>query len=116
MATLLWLQFEEKEGETLARLRRQDPPWRIVRAFPNSEGEALAHLHNVSGGVLDSDDLRLRVEVGSQARVQLTTTGATRVYRSRSPQAISRQSVDVTVGAGAMLEYLPDPLIPFAHS
>jgi urease accessory protein len=116
MAALLWLQFEQKHGETLARPRQQDPPWRMVRAFQNSEGEALAHLHNVSGGVLDSDDLRLRVEVGPNARVQLTTTGATRVYRSRSPEAIARQRVDAIVGEGAMLEYLPDPVIPFAHA
>ena len=116
MAALLWLQFEHKHGETRGRARQQDPPWRMVRVFQNSEGEAMAHLHNVSGGVLDSDDLRLRVEVGPDARVQLTTTGATRVYRSRSAHAIARQRVDAIVGEGATLEYLPDPVIPFAHS
>jgi len=114
MAALLWLHFEERQGETRVRLRQQDPPWRMLRAFQNSQGEALAHLHNVSGGVLDRDDLQLRVEAGPQTRVQLTTTGATRVYRSRSAQSIARQTVDVVVAKEAVLEYLPDPLIPFA--
>jgi urease accessory protein len=46
--------------------------------------------------------------------VQLTTTGATRVYRPRATAAEARQRTCLTVGAGGLLEYLPDPLIPFA--
>lgn len=116
MASLLWMRFEDQGGETILRLKQQQPPWRVVRAFPNGAGETLAHLHNVSGGVLDSDDLRLQVEIGPDARAQLTTTGATRVYRSRSAGAIARQQTDIAVGARGLLEYLPDPLIPYAHS
>src|SRR5207245_5131709 len=81
MAALLWLRFEDRGGETILRLKQQQPPWRVIRGFPSGSGEALAHLHNVSGGVLDKDDLHLQVEVGAGARAQLTTTGATRVYR-----------------------------------
>src|SRR5207253_966020 len=61
-------------------------------------------------------DLRLEVEVGPGARAQLTTTGATWIYRSRSADAVSRQQTDVTVGERGLLEYLPDPLIPYAQS
>jgi urease accessory protein len=116
MASLLWLRFEDQCGETVLRLKQQQPPWRVIRAFPNGAGETLAHLHNVSGGVLDNDDLRLQVEVGPDARAQLTTTGATRIYRSRSANAISRQQTDITVRERGLLEYLPDPLIPYAQS
>ena len=116
MAALLWLRFEDQRGETVLRLKQQQPPWRVVRAFPNGAGETLAHLHNVSGGVLDNDDLRLQVEIGADARAQLTTTGATRVYRSRSADAISRQRTEITVCERGLLEYLPDPLIPYAQS
>ncbi len=116
MAAALWLQFENHAGETTVRPRLQQPPWRVIRAFPTPAGEALMHLHNVSGGVLDNDDLRLRIEVGPHARAQITTTGATRVYRSRSAQAISRQQTDLTAAEDSVLEYLPDPVIPYAHS
>src|SRR5207245_2695986 len=81
------------------RLKQQQPPWRVIRAFPGGAGEALAHLHNVSGGVLDNDDLRLQVEVGPDARAQLTTTGATRIYRSRSAGSKARQQTDLTIAA-----------------
>jgi urease accessory protein len=112
----LWLRFEDCRGETVVRLKQQQPPWRVIRAFQTSSGEALTHLNNVSGGVLDIDNLRLRVDVGPHARAQITTTGSTRLYRSRSAGAISRQQTEVTVGEGGLLEYLPDPVIPYAHS
>jgi urease accessory protein len=116
MAALLSLRFEDIAGQTVLRLRQQQPPWRVIRAFPNASGETLAHLHNVSGGVLDSDDLHLRVEIGPDARAQITTTGATRIYRSRSGEAVSQQRTEVTIGERGLLEYLPDGLIPYARS
>jgi len=73
-------------------------------------------LHNVSGGVLDSDDLHLHVEIGPDARAQITTTGATRIYRSRSERAISRQRTEITVAKRGLLEYLPDAIIPYGRS
>ncbi len=46
------------------RLGAQEPPWRVIRAFPQDNGAALVHLHNVSGGVLAGDDLHLDIAVG----------------------------------------------------
>jgi urease accessory protein len=116
MPSLLSLRFEESGGRTVLRLKHQQPPWRVIRAFPNAGGETLAHLHNVSGGVLDNDDLHLQVEIGPHARAQVTTTGATRIYRSRSSAAVSRQRTEVTIGDSGLLEYLPDAIIPYARS
>jgi urease accessory protein len=76
----------------------------------------LLHLHNLSGGVLGGDQLAMEVEVGPAARVQLTTTSATRLYRSRSETPPARQTFQARVQAGGLLEYLPDQLIPFAGS
>ena len=92
----------------------QTPPLRMIRAFALADGGALVHLHNVSGGVLGGDDLRVRVEVGADARAQVTTTGATRVYRHRPGLPDAVQQTTFSVGAGGLLEYLPDPLIPYA--
>jgi len=98
------------------RVCEQQPPLRAVRAFPLPHGETLVHLHNVSGGVLGGDRLELRVDLGPGAAAQLTSTGATRLYRHRPDTPAARQSVDVAIGEGALLEYVPDPLIPFAGS
>jgi len=116
MPALLSLRFEDIAGQTVLRLKHQQPPWRVIRAFPNASGETLAHLHNVSGGVLDNDDLRLAIQIGPDARAQITTTGATRIYRSRSVDAVSRQRTEITIAERGLLEYLPDPLIPYGQS
>jgi urease accessory protein len=93
---------------------RQDPPWKVVRAFALAGPGKLVHLHNVSGGVLAGDRLWLDVEVQSGAEAQITTTGATRLYRHRAGAADSEQRSRFTVADGALLEYLPDAVIPYA--
>jgi urease accessory protein len=90
---------------------RQDPPWKVVRAFGS-----LVHLNNVSGGVLAGDRLALEAEVAPGAAAQITTTGATRLYRHRAGAPDSEQRARFLVGDGALLEYLPDPVIPYAGS
>jgi len=94
----------------------QQPPWRVVRAFAQDNGSALVHLHNVSGGVLSGDRLTLNIDVAPAGAAQVTTTGATRLYRHREGLADSEQHVTIHVAEGALLEYLPDALIPFAGS
>jgi urease accessory protein len=103
----LALRFERKG----LRIIEQTPPLRVVRAFGN-----LVHLHNLSGGVLSGDRLSLDIEVAAGARAQVTTTGATRLYRHRTGSADSSQQTRIAVGDDALLEYLPDALIPYAGS
>ncbi len=98
------------------RVREQRAPLQVVRAFPIADGGALVHLHNVSGGVLGGDQLHTTVDVGPRAYAQLTTTGATRLYRHREGREPAQQTTVVTVGADALLEYAPDAVIPYAGS
>jgi urease accessory protein len=76
----------------------------------------MAHLHNVSGGILGGDSLALEVRVGRGAKAQLTTTGATRIYRPRADAGPATQRNTITVEENALLEFIPDGLIPFAGS
>ena len=103
-------------GNDGAGIDRQDPPWKVVRAFPQPGAGILVHLNNVSGGVLAGDRLALDVVVEAGASAQLTTTGATRLYRHRAGSRDSEQRAIFWVGEGARLEYLPDPVIPYAGS
>ena len=58
----------------------------------------------------------LDVAVDPGVTAQMTTTGATRLYRHRPGAADSSQCATFTVADGAQLEYLPDPVIPYAGS
>jgi urease accessory protein len=111
----LALRFRpDRAGRTQVDVLEQQPPLRMVRAFTTADDGALVHLHNISGGVLGGDQLTQHFAVAEGAKAQLTTTGATRVYRHRDGQPDAMQTTDIRVARGALLEYLPDPLIPFA--
>ncbi len=96
------------------RVVEQTPPLRVIRAFELADGAAAVHLHNVGGGVLGGDRLELHCDIGAGARAQLTTTGASRIYRARAGAEPAHQVTSVYVGAGGLLEYVPDITIPFA--
>jgi urease accessory protein len=112
----LALGFTRDDVYTRMFVASQDPPWRVVRAFPNGQRQAVVHLHNVSGGILAGDSLHLSMEAGANTRVQVTSVGGTRIYRHRPGRAPARLSTSISVGDGATVEYLPDVIIPFAGS
>ena len=112
----LQFHYSDAKQQTYLKVMHQTPPLRVVRAFSEKDGAALVHLHNVSGGVLGGDVLHLSAAVGPQAQAQLTTTGATRIYKHRAGYPDAAQYTCFSVGANGILEYLPDMLIPFAQS
>jgi urease accessory protein len=101
-------------GRTVLAASRQEPPLKVVRAFAVQDGAALVHLHNVSGGLLGGDRLVLKVNVGARAQIQLTTTGATRIYRPSCHALPATQSNEFTLHEDSLLEYVPDAIIPYA--
>jgi len=112
----LELRFAPDGDCTRMFVLTQDPPWRAIRAFRNSLDQALVHLHNVSGGVLAGDSLHLSIDAAPSARVQVTSIGASRIYRRGPDRPAACVSTSIRIGDGALLEYLPDVIIPFAGS
>lgn len=113
---LLRMNFshDPASGRTFLQESYQEAPLKVVRAFPLQDGTALVHLHNVSGGLLGGDQLTLQIQLARNAKVQLTTTSATRIYRHREESSFTTQCQEFFVGESALLEYLPDSTIPFA--
>ena len=62
---------------------------------------------SASGAILADDRLALRIAAGPGAAVHVTTPAATAGW------AMAREQVDLTVGAGALLEFVPEPWILF---
>ena len=94
----------------------QLPPLRVIRAFSSDDGQSLVHLHNLSGGILGGDRLELDISAGIETDVQITSTGATRLYKGRQGAANAAQKNLIRINENALLEFVPDPLIPFAGS
>jgi len=112
----LQFEYDAPTARTVLHVAEQRQPLKVVRAFQQEGGAALAHVHNLSGGILAGDRLSLDLEIGPGAQAQVTSTGATRLYRSRAGTAAAQFTARANVRTGALLEYLPDPLIPFADS
>jgi urease accessory protein len=71
-------------------------------------------LLNPTGGVLGGDHLVTEIVLEKETHVCLTTPSATRIYRTAEKPAVLETVIHV--GEGAMLEYLPDHVIPHAGS
>lgn len=96
-------------GSVVTRAVARSPLQLLV---PRNHGHAVwAFLSSHGGGLVDGDDVELRVEVDAGAAAMLTTQASTKVYRS--PRGC-RQRVTATVGDAGLLAVLPDPVACFA--
>jgi len=98
------------DATVLARLA-QRTPCRVL--FPAAEpgDPPLAVLLTTSGGLTGGDTLRVRIGVEPGACAAVTTQAAEKIYRSLGADV--GIDVDLAVGAGATLEYLPQETILF---
>ncbi|MFZ5641918.1 MAG: urease accessory protein UreD [Bacillota bacterium] len=112
----LRLRLGVKGGRTVIKDVYNRVPLKIAKPFylePES-GEIFLYQMNPSGGMVQGDDYRQEIELERGARAFLTTQSATKIYRT--PDSSARQVNLFKVGEGALLEYFPDPVIPFAAS
>ena len=71
---------------------------------------------NTGGGVAGGDRLDLSIGVGAGAQATIAAQAAERFYRARAGDAPSKVRTQLTVEAGAALEWLPQETILFDQS
>lgn len=104
-------------GATGIRRQRVGYPFHLGRALHlpgDPEGMPTVYLQSCSGGIFQKDDLRVRIAAGAGASAHVTSAAATVVHGMETGGA--RQVVELEAAAGALLEYLPDPLILFPRA
>jgi urease accessory protein len=80
--------------------------------FPNRDGAVLdAVIVNTGGGMTGGDRFDLDINVGAGADVSVTTAAAEKIYRSLGPDTVL--DVNLAVGSGGRLEWLPQETILF---
>jgi urease accessory protein len=107
------LSFATSGGRTYLGRQFTPHPFHITLPYndpADPDGMATLYLQSSSGGIYRGDDLGLQVTLVDGAQVHLTTQAATIVHDARGG-AGARQDVRLTLGAGAWLEYCPDPAI-----
>lgn len=107
----LRLRFERRGSRTVLTERRFALPLQALEPIPlDPDGASVLMLLNPTGGIVGGDRLRTEVAIGDHAHCCLTTPSATKVYRTLGAPAIHEFSA--RLGRGAILEYVPDHLIP----
>ncbi len=103
----------KRAGRTRLQRLYQDGSAKI--RMPTVQGDPLeAVLINTAGGLTGGDRLGWATEVGEGASVSITTQACEKVYRAASDRAETK--VDLRVGAGGRLAWLPQETIVFDRS
>lgn len=109
---LLELTFAPRSGRTRIVHQYQQMPLQVFRPLyldPQRPDMAFVSIYS-QGGTLQGDRCRIDIRCDPAAMAHVTTPAATRLYRM--DQNYATQLVNVHVGADAVLEYLPAPIIP----
>lgn len=114
----LKLDFSHEEsGKTVLRGIWKRFPLQTLRALYYDEAQpdlAFVYILNPGGGILQGDRLRIDATLGKDCKVHLTTQAANKIYKMNVGYAT--QVINIRLGKGAYLEYLPDQTIPFKGS
>ena len=108
----LQLEYAVARARTALTRRTHSGPLIVQKAlYP--EGPEVCHtlILHPPGGIVGNDMLAVDVKLNTGAQVLITMPGATKWYRT--PDAAATQHLDVEVGAGATLEWLPPETIVF---
>jgi urease accessory protein len=111
---LLEMTFARIDGRTRLTHHFQQTPLQIFRPLyvdPPRPDLAVLQIIATGGGILQGDRYRLDITCETGSAVHLTTQSATKLYRAEHNYAT--QILNLTAGPDTILEYLPDPIIPF---
>jgi urease accessory protein len=114
---LLELKLARHGGATRIEHQYQRAPLHVYRPIhldANRPDMAFVFVQQFGEGFVHGDRCRIDVDCAPGSAVHITTQAATNVFAAR--ENFATQLVNLRVGADAVLEYLPDPVVPFRGS
>jgi urease accessory protein len=105
------IRFARRDGVSrLAQLYQRDP-LRVLFPMPAAGDPPVAVIVTTSGGLVAGDRLDIHVELAPGTAAHVTASAAEKVYRSTGRTTTIKQTL--SIGAGAVLEFLPPETILF---
>ena len=114
---ILQLGFARNRGRTELVQHYQKSPLQIMHPLyfdPLRSDMPYTYLMSPGGGVLQGDRLRTDLTFGPGTSAYVTSQAHTRLYRMEHDYATA--ITNITAGADAYVEYLPEPVVPFANT
>jgi urease accessory protein len=114
---LLDLALSRHGGVTRVRRHYQRAPLHLYQPIYLDGGRpdmAFLFVQQSGDGLVQGDRYRVDIDCDPGSAAHVTTQTATNVFGAR--QNFASQLVNLQVGGGAVLEYLPDPVVPFRGS
>lgn len=111
------LEMDEVKNKTMVTQQYSKAPLLTQKALHYDVANpsmAYLFLMSSSGGVLQGDRYRIEISIKNKGIANITTQGATRIYKMDSNYAT--QFVDIDVDDNSYLEFLPDQIIPYKKS
>ncbi|KAJ9639117.1 uncharacterized protein PV06_07330 [Exophiala oligosperma] len=107
-------------GKQALQVFKYQYPLKLIAPEPHSSSDdkhvTIAFLLTYGGGLVGGDQVNLKIELQETTRLILLTQGSTKLFKAPNKSVVSKQTLDVKIGHGAALCYLPDPTQPFAES
>lgn len=92
-------------------------PLKLISPSPStSQPSVLVFLLSYGGGLVGGDTVDLSIHVKPEAKLSVVTQGHTKIFKSPSPDVITKQTLQVKIDDNAGLCLLPDPVQPFEDS
>lgn len=111
----LSLDFREDAGKTRLVGKDHFGPLLVQKPFyPEGSDMCQAVIIHPPGGVVGGDKLEMTVKVGRSAKAQITTPGAAKWYKANGH--VSHQGIKLDIGAGGVLEWVPQETIFFDNA
>jgi urease accessory protein len=107
----LEVAFARRGAATAVARLYQRNPCRVHFPHGEADGAALAMLLNTAGGLTGGDRIAIGVTAEAAASATVTSAAAEKIYRSLG--ADCSVTIDLAVGDGAWLEWLPQETILF---
>jgi urease accessory protein len=114
---VLDLALAPSDGMTRVVRQYQRAPLHVFRPIhldPACPGMAFVYLQQQGDGIVQGDRHRVDIDCAPGSWVHVTTQSSTKIYGAR--QNYATQLVNLRAGADSVLEYLPDPVVPFRGS
>lgn len=109
---VLELSAVRRESKSIVSSCYYEGALKLTRPVYLEEDVPSVYLIHVGGGYVDGDTYLTDLSVEAGAELAVTTQSATKVYKTPKKPVVQR--LNLRVGKGSVLEYLPDPLIAYA--